>query len=155
MTILNHEIHIAASPEKVWTILSDLTSVQFYNPDVASARFASKQKEGVGASRECNLRPKGAVTERVTVWEPKSSLGLEVTKSDWPIVFMKWQTNLAPDNGGTRLSQDIEYQLKFGVIGRLMDSLVMRRKLDNAIREVFSNLKRYVEDGGDKRSAVT
>ena len=40
----------------------------------------------------------------------------------------------------------MSYKLKFGPIGALLDVLMMRRKLDSGIREVFENLKRYVED---------
>jgi carbon monoxide dehydrogenase subunit G len=145
MTTLNHTIVVSAAPEQVWKVLSDLTSVQHYNPTVAQARIAGKQYEGVGASRECDLRPKGKVTERVTVWEPRAALGLEVTQSDWPIVFMKWRTNIAPTQGGTLVSQDMEYKVKFGPLGHLLDTLVMRRKLDATIHDVFKRLKQYVE----------
>ena len=46
------------------------------------------------------------------------------------------------------VSQEMNYKLKFGPIGTLMDALMMRRKLDSGIRDVFSNLKRYVEKNG-------
>jgi hypothetical protein len=39
----------------------------------------------------------------------------------------------------------MEYRLKFGVLGRLMDVLIMRRKLDRTISEIFASLKRYIE----------
>jgi hypothetical protein len=39
----------------------------------------------------------------------------------------------------------VNYELKFGPFGALMDALVMRRTLNSAIRDVFANLKRYVE----------
>jgi hypothetical protein len=34
---------------------------------------------------------------------------------------------------------------KFGPLGALMDALMMRRRLDQGIREISDNLKRYVE----------
>ncbi|MBI5078790.1 SRPBCC family protein, partial [Candidatus Saganbacteria bacterium] len=41
MTELRHEIHINASPEKVWSILANLEAVQHYNPTVAEAHYIS------------------------------------------------------------------------------------------------------------------
>jgi hypothetical protein len=61
-------------------------------------------------------------------------LGLEVTESDWPIVFMRWRTGLRAEGRRTLVAQEREYQLKFGVLGRVMDALVMRRKLEQASR---------------------
>jgi len=42
----------------------------------------------------------------------------------------------------------MEYQLKFGPFGRLLDALVVRKKWDAGIRGFFSGLKKYVESGG-------
>lgn len=145
MTTLRHEIQIAAPVDRVWSLLSDLTAVQHYNPTVRAARMALGPTTGAGAERVCDLHPKGQVTERVTVWEPGRSLGLEVTKSDWPIVFMRWKTSLDPLGQATRVSQTLDYQVKFGPFGALLDAMVMRRKLNAAIADVFQRMKLHVE----------
>ena len=59
MAVLHHEIHIAAPPETVWAVLADLTAIRHYNPLVQSARYTSKNKSGIGASRRCELKPNG------------------------------------------------------------------------------------------------
>jgi len=87
------------------------------------------------------------VKERVTVWEPERVHGMEVAESEWPVVFMRWRTELKPDGSGTLVRQDFEYQVKFGLLGKLMDALMMRRRLDQGISDVFAGLKRYVESG--------
>lgn len=146
MTTLRHEIRIEAPIDAVWqAIAGDLTAVQHYNRMVSSARLVTGQGEGVGAMRRCELRPKGFVEERVWEWTPARAIGLEVAASEWPIVFMKWRTVLTGDGKATLVSQEMNYGLKFGPLGALMDILVMRRKLDRGIRDVFANLKRYVE----------
>ena len=147
MSLLQHEVRIAASVERVWAALADLEAVQEYNPTVKDARYTSTHREGVGVSRRCDLIPKGWVTERVTAWEPKAALALELCEHQWPVEFMRWRTELTSDGNGTRVQQRLEYQVKFGLLGALLDRLVMRRKLDLAIGAVFDGLKRYVETG--------
>ena len=88
-----------------------------YNPGVRRAVIEGPQRRGVGARRSCELVPKGRVVECVTHWEDGRAVGLEVTESDWPIHFMRWVTRLEPDSGGTRITQSLEYAVKFGVIG--------------------------------------
>lgn len=73
------------------------------------------------------------------------AIGLEVTASSWPVAFMKWRTELYADGPNTLIRQEMNYKLKFGVLGLLLDKLVMRRKLNASVQEVFGNLKSYVE----------
>ena len=144
--MLRHQIRIEAPIDAVWqAIAGDLTAVQHYNQMVSSARLLGNQREGVGAVRHCELKPKGFVEERVWEWTPKRAIGLEVALSEWPIVFMKWKTELADEGKATLVSQEMNYKLKFGPLGALLDALMMRRKLDGSIREMFEHLKHYVE----------
>ena len=100
-----------------------------------------------GLSRHCDLKPKGWVKERVIAWELHEAITMELYESQWPLEFMRWRTVIAPDGAGTRVSQQMEYQVKFGLLGALMDKLVMRRKLNQTLSEVFVSLKRFVETG--------
>jgi ligand-binding SRPBCC domain-containing protein len=147
MTTLRHQIRIEAPVEEVWKAVADLTAVQHYNPLVVSARRISQRHEGVGAMRRCELKPKGWVEERVWEWNPPYVIGLEVAASDWPIVFMKWRTELQRDGTATRMRQEMDYKVKFGPLGALMDVLMMRRIVNYGVREAFEALKRYVESG--------
>ena len=145
MAVLHHEIHIAAPPETVWAVLADLTAVRHYNPLVQSARYTSKNKSGIGASRRCELKPNGFTEERVDAWEQGKLLGIELTDSSWPIASMRWQTTLQSTGSGTSMRQEMNYRLKFGPVGRLLDALVLRRKLTADINEIFAAFKAHVE----------
>lgn len=147
MTQLQHNIKIAAPVEKVWAVLADLEAVQHYNSGVKNSKYISTAREGVGASRHCDLKPKGWVKERVIAWEPQKAVAMELYESQWPLKFMRWRTVLTPDGAGTRVSQQMEYQVKFGLIGTLLDKLVMRRKLDQTLAKLFVSLKQFVETG--------
>ena len=70
-----------------------------------------------------------------------------MAESDWPIHFMRWVTRIEPSQGGTRITQSLEYQVKFGPLGWLLDRLVMKRKLTAALNDVFASLARYAERG--------
>jgi len=151
MTKIHHEIDAACPPESVWAVLADLEGVQHYNPTVRTAAVRGNRRTGVGAERVCELLPKGRVVERVTHWEDGHAVGLEVAESDWPIRFMRWVTRVQPKGGGSRISQTLEYAVKFGPAGWLLDALVMKRKLSATLDDVFARLARHAE----ARSAAT
>jgi hypothetical protein len=145
MTIIHHEIHATCPPERIWSLLADLEAVERYNPGVRRAALEGAQRTGVGARRSCELVPKGRVVERVTHWEEGRAIGLEVAESDWPIHFMRWVTRLEPAGAGTRITQALEYEVKFGPLGWLLDRLVMKRKLSAALDAVFASLVQHAE----------
>jgi ligand-binding SRPBCC domain-containing protein len=146
MTTIHYDIRANCPPARVWALLSDLEAVQTYNPTVRAAAVQGSQRAGVGATRACDLKPNGRVVERVTHWEDGRAVGLEVAESDWPIHFMRWVTRLEPDGGGTRIKQELEYQVKFGPAGWLLDRLVMKRKLTAMLDEVFAALVKRAEE---------
>ena len=145
MTTIHHEIQANCPPEAVWSLLSDLEAVARYNPTIRAAAVTGSLGTGVGASRACELVPKGRVVERVTHWEEGRSVGLEVAESDWPIHYMRWITRVEPAPTGSVITQDLEYAVKFGPLGWLLDRLVMRRKLTATLDSVFDNLVRHAE----------
>jgi hypothetical protein len=112
---------------------------------VRTAVIRGSRRTGVGAARVCELLPRGRVVERVTHWEDGRAVGLEVSESDWPIRFMRWVTRIEPSGSGSRISQTLEYAMKFGPLGWLLDALVMRRKLSGAMDDVFVRLARRAE----------
>lgn len=147
MTTICHDVHAMCPPENVWALLADLEAVERYNPGVRRASVDSTQRSGVGARRCCELAPKGRVVERVTLWEEGRALGLEVIESDWPIRFMHWVTRVDAQGTGTRITQTLEYEVKFGVLGALLDRLLMKRKLTSTLDRVFASLARHAEAG--------
>src|SRR5262249_10051939 len=96
-------------------------------------------------TRVCELAPKGRVVERVTRWEDGRALGLEVAESDWPIHFMRWVTRVEAADGGTRITQELEYRVKFGPVGWLLDRLAMERKLRASLEGIFASLVKHAE----------
>ena len=147
MTTIRHELQASCPPERVWSLLADLEAVQRFNPGVRSASIEGAQRTGVGARRACELLPRGRVVERVTHWDERRALGLEVAESDWPVHFMRWVTRLEPSGEATRITQVLEYQVKLGPLGWLLDRLVMRRKLRTSIDAVLAALVEQAEAG--------
>jgi len=145
MTTIQHEISANCPPNRIWALLSDLEAVARYNPTVRAARVHGERRTGVGAERSCELLPSGKVVERVTHWEEGCAVGLEVAESDWPIHYMKWITRVGPTETGSVITQTLEYRVKFGPLGWLLDRLVMRRKLTTTLDSVFASLVKHAE----------
>lgn len=145
MNVLHHDILIQAPTARVWQALVDLPAVQHYNPGVKAATLNSGSHEGIGASRRCEFKDGGWAGERITDWSPGREIAMEIYEGTLPFASMQWRTTLIPEQTGTRVSQELRYRMRFGVLGRVLDKLMVRRKLDQGISAVFAGLKAYVE----------
>jgi uncharacterized protein YndB with AHSA1/START domain len=145
MTVLENSIHIDASPEKVWSVLATLDLLERYDPGVARSEVVTPVRQGPGSARRCDLKPGGWFKEQVADWKPNEALSFELFECTLPIRRLRHDYTLTADGTGTTVRQRMEYELKYGPLGKLMDAVMVRRKWDAGIKGFFAGLKRYVE----------
>ena len=145
MTVLENSIRIQAPPERVWLALGKLDALDQYDPGVKKSQILSGPTDGVGASRQCDLAPGGWFRERVTEWQPHEAIAFELFECTLPVKRLEHRYTLTPEGGATLVEQHMEYELKFGPLGWLMDAIMVRRKWNTGIKGFFAGLKRHVE----------
>jgi ligand-binding SRPBCC domain-containing protein len=147
VTVLENSIRINAPRDKVWSVLASLDALDQYDPGVKKSQVVSSRTAGLGAARQCDLVPGGWFKEKVTEWRPQEALAFELFECTLPVRRLKHSYTLTPDSGGTIVHQRMEYELKFGPLGKLMDAMMVRKKWNIGIKGFFAGLKRYVEAG--------
>lgn len=149
MTTITHEVRINAPKEKVWAILADLGGIQTFNPNVSKSYYTSDSKEGVGASRHCDLLPMGAVEEQVIEWRSGESYTIKITEGQKipPFKHNFGRLSVKEDGRGSIATMHFEYTLKYGFIGALMDRLMVKSQFSKAIPGILVGLKHYAETG--------
>jgi ligand-binding SRPBCC domain-containing protein len=147
VTVLENSIRIDSPREKVWSVLASLDALDRYDPGVKKSTVVSWKADGLGAARQCDLTPGGWFKEKVTEWRPLETLAFELFECALPVRRLRHRYTLTPDAGGTIVSQRMEYELKFGPLGKLMDAMMVRKKWNAGIKGFFVGLKRYVETG--------
>lgn len=146
MTTLHNEITVNASIEKVWDILSNLEALDKYDPTVKKSALISSEKSGVGAKRKVNMKDgKNWFEEKITAWKPNETLTYQLTDCSFPINGLKHSYSFQKTGNQTRVIQVMEYKVKFGLLGKLLDRLMIRKQTDNGIKKFFAGLKNYAE----------
>ena len=149
MTTFKQNIWIDAPKEKVWEIIADLGAVQNFHPSVQKSYYSSDKKEGLGAARVCELLPVGKVEEKAIEWREGEGYLLDVIPVEKAPPFKKsvGGFNLKQDGQGTRATLTLEYTLKYGLLGQLMDIFLVRPQLKKVVPRVLAGLKHYTETG--------
>ena len=146
MATIHNEIIINASIEKIWTILTDLELLDKYDPTVKKSILISKEKTNIGAKRKVEmLDGKNWFDEKVTVFKPNKALTYELTACSFPVHKLKHSYSFEKVGEQIKVKQVMEYTVKFGLFGKLLDTLMIRKQSDSGIKKFFGGLKSFAE----------
>ena len=144
---INNEIIINAGPEKIWNILTEPALLDKYDPTVKKSALISIEKTGIGAKRKVDmLDGKNWFEEKITEFEVTKALTYQLTDCSFPIKGLKHSYTFEKIGNQTKVKQVMEYTVKFGLLGKLLDALMIRKQSDAGIKKFFSGLKNYAEN---------
>jgi ligand-binding SRPBCC domain-containing protein len=146
MATLHNEIVIEAPVDKIWKVLATPELLEQYDPTVRKSSLISENKTDLGAKRKVDMRDgKNWFEEVITEYKPGESLTYELTACSLPVHKLRHRYRFQPLDGYTKVFQTMEYTVKLGLFGKLLDLLMIRKKSDAGIKQFFAGLKSYVE----------
>jgi ribosome-associated toxin RatA of RatAB toxin-antitoxin module len=147
MATIHNEILINAPIEKIWDALTNLELLEKYDPTVKRSRLISSQKTNVGAVRRVDMQDgKNWFEEKLTVFKPNESLTFELTACSFPVHQLKHSYSFEKVDGKVKVQQVMDYKVKFGLLGKVMDALVVKKQSDAGVKKFFAGLKAYTEN---------
>lgn len=145
MTVVRVTRRIQASVESVWQVLGQYGSVDAFSPHVVKSFILENGPEsGVGAMRQCDLSDgKNHVKERVTEWVDGSSYSVEIYEGTMPIKDAYSTISVAGVNADTSdATIEIGYQPKFGLLGALLNAVLIKSRLTTVAGDNLAGLKK-------------
>jgi uncharacterized protein YndB with AHSA1/START domain len=141
-----NEIGIGSDVEKIWSILADPAKLDQYDPTVKKSTLISAERTGPGAKRKVEmLDGKNWFEEKITDFEPNKRLTYQLTACSFPIHRLKHTYTFEVKGNQTIVKQVMDYTVKFGFLGRIMDALMIRKQSDAGIKKFFAGLKEFAE----------
>ncbi len=146
------EVIINMSRAEIWQRLRDLTKGHYYVPGLKDCRMTTKQMEGTGASRRVYTTSGMEMDETVIEWNEGQGLVLRLHDGDGPPppIFTQARFHYIFEDlpgGKTLFKPTMTYTLKFGVLGRLLDKLMLNMIIRSNMKKVGLGLKQYYETG--------
>ena len=146
MTTLHNEITINAPIEKIWDALSNIEELEKYDPTVKKSTALSPSKNGIGAKRKVLMQDgKNWFEDQCTVWKLNEALMYELTACSFPVRQLRHSYSFEKIDSQVKVRQVMEYQIKFGFFGKILDSLMIRKQSERGIKRFFDGLKLYAE----------
>ena len=138
--------------EQTWEILSDFSHVFHVHPLVETVDQVTPDKDrGLGAIRQCNMYDGHKAVEKIIDWdETNRSYKIQMIDTDFPVksVLANVQVEDA-GNGKSKLTAFMQVKAKFGLLGKMMEYLVMKPQFGSAIGNMFAGIEEYSKTGND------
>ena len=148
MTTLINEILIDAPIDKIWESLSNIEELDKYDPTVKESKAVSTLSNGIGAQRKVSMKDgKNWFEEKCVEHVPNKALTFELTACSFPVHNLKHSYSFEYIGGKTKVKQEMTYAMKHGILGNLMDFILVKRQSNNGIKLFLSGLKTYNEQG--------
>ena len=146
-------IVIDAPPERVWALLSDLEGVAAWAPNIADCRLLSSRRRGVGATRRVRHVTGIVLDEEIVTWDESRGFTYEIRGRLGPLrrVRESWTVASAPTS--CLASARIQYDVRFGILGRVVDRLLVRLLLRRQMSLGLWGLKHHAESRSVKHDA--
>lgn len=149
-TSLTFKRHANAPRDVVWDAIANLEDVQNWNPGVKRAVYTSTRRSGVGATRHCDLAPRGKVDETVRRWDEGRQIAISIDKGVPVKGALGTFTLTDAGSGGTDIDLRFDYQPKYGPIGWMMNHMMLRRffgrGLGGALKALAAEAERRTAD---------
>ncbi|MBK9730391.1 MAG: SRPBCC family protein [Chitinophagaceae bacterium] len=146
MATIYNEITINAPVEKIWEVLANIEMLERYDPTVKKSIALSENKSGLNAKRKVlMLDNKNWFDEKVTVFKPAEALTYQLTDCSFPIKGLQHSYSFEKIGNQTKVKQVMHYTVKFGLLGKLLDAVMIRKQSDSGIKKFFDGLKSYAE----------
>ncbi len=139
--------NIEAPVEAVWRILSELDGLERYVQAIKSSKYASAQKEGVGTTRVCEIEGFGKIAEKIVEWEDGKWFRYEVEGMPAIVRSLSNRWEVLEDGDRSIVVSTVEIDTKYGAIGRLVETLVLKKRFTDGLRRGIAQLKYYIEEG--------
>lgn len=103
---------------------------------------------GLGAERTCHFYDGNSIQERIIEFEPDSRLVVDIYQGSMPLktAVATFTLTDTPD-GGTLLAMTMAYEPKYGLIGKAMDAMMMRRQFTGMMTLLLAGIEENTSNG--------
>lgn len=148
MSQLSSTKTVRAPITRVWEVLADVGTIDQWHPGVERSPVLSNSPRGLGATRRVELYDGTSAVEKVTSLDEGRSLTL--TMSEFSMPFTRGAATFEVEADGpdsTRVTMTLEYEMKYGPFGWLMNALMLRPIIGKLLSSVLAGLDHHLVTG--------
>ncbi len=141
---------LAAPRSSVWAVLADYPNIADWNDGVKKSYAIGDATEGVGAQRQTELVPTGAMRETVAEWVPEERMVIAIDKVEkMPVKQARMTFTLSGGDETTLFTMSYDYEPKGGPL-----AVILGPVLDRQMNKGFNGFIDLLEPAAQARAAA-
>jgi len=145
---VNISRRINTHKDKVWNIVDDFSSIHKYHPGVKKTVIVGNQNIGLGSQRICHFYDGSTLKETITEYIEGESYTFELSEYNFPFKRAFAKITLTPiGSDHCEVIFTFNFIPKFGLIGRLLATIILKRKLKGVFRDLLLGLEGHTITG--------
>jgi len=142
---LEERIVIESTRQAVWDVMADFGSAADWAPGMRRSSLRGELKTGVGTYRVMRHAWGFRIEEIVTHWTDCCGYSFKLVKAPFPMrdVCETWVLN--EEDSRAQLTITVSYNMRFGLIGALLDAVLVRFVVAREMHQGIWGLKQHVE----------
>jgi CBS domain-containing protein len=130
----------------VWPVISDVVGFGELSPNLSRCEIISGERVGM---RRRNWDADNRMWDEICIeWIDGRSYTMLVDTGDYPYPYLKMQRTLSLEerSGDVLIGLEYMYKPKYGLVGKILDRLVGRSKLEKTAERLLENIVRRIRD---------
>ena len=140
METVEKSISIDAPQEVVWKAIADFQGIGEFHPYIKTVDLLTENNGGLGSKRTCHFNDGSDIDEEIIEWVEGEKYTINGSNFSLPLKVLHGTVGVRTVDGMSEAYMKIEYQPKFGLIGKLMSTMMMKRALSKRIEGVLAGL---------------
>ena len=133
---------------RVWEAIADVGSIENWHPGVERSPVLSPSRTGLGAARRVELYDGSTAVETVTSQVDGRSVTVEMSEHTMPMKYAAATFEMKADGDDrTVVTFSMDYEMKYGPVGWLLNTLMLRGILNKLFSSVLDGLNHHLLTG--------
>lgn len=145
MRVLTERVEISAPAQAVWEVLADFGGVADWAPYMKTSHLIGDKRIGVGTRRGMRHAWGFRFEEAVTEWNDGLGYSFDVFRAPFPMKDVQESWVAGRENGYSTVTTRVNYGMKLGFIGSMLDWLLVRFVVKREMRAGLRGLKKHLE----------
>ncbi|MBN4049460.1 SRPBCC family protein [bacterium AH-315-N03] len=148
MSQLSRTATVRAPLARVWETIADVGTIAEWHPGVERSPVLSADRTGLGAIRRVELYDGTSAVEEVTSLDEGRSITLSM--SDFTMPLSRGAATFEVEADGddrTLVTMTMDYEMKYGPLGWLMNAVMLRPIMGKILASVLSGLDHHLVTG--------
>ena len=143
---LEEKTEIRTTTQVVWEAMADFGNASTWAPGMRKSSLKGDKKTGVGTHRIMRHSWGFRIEEIVTEWTTGTGYSFKLVKAPFPMCEVCETWVLRPAESGALLTIVVTYGMRLGLLGNLLDTVLVRFVVAREMRLSIRGLKRHLEE---------